>query len=29
MVGGLGTLDELTEVLELKKHGLYDRRWCC
>jgi uncharacterized protein (TIGR00730 family) len=25
MAGGVGTLDELTEVLELKKHGLYDR----
>jgi uncharacterized protein (TIGR00730 family) len=25
MAGGLGTLDEATEVLELKKHGLYDK----
>ncbi len=25
MVGGMGTLDEATEVLELKKHGLYDK----
>jgi uncharacterized protein (TIGR00730 family) len=24
MVGGLGTLDEVTEILELKKHGLHD-----
>jgi uncharacterized protein (TIGR00730 family) len=25
LVGGLGTLDEITEVLELKKHGLHDK----
>ncbi|MEZ0090633.1 TIGR00730 family Rossman fold protein [Streptacidiphilus sp. EB129] len=25
LVGGLGTLDEATEVLELKKHGLHDK----
>jgi uncharacterized protein (TIGR00730 family) len=25
LVGGLGTLDEVTEVLELKKHGLHDK----
>jgi uncharacterized protein (TIGR00730 family) len=25
MAGGLGTLDEATEVLELKKHGLFDK----
>ncbi|WP_405588283.1 TIGR00730 family Rossman fold protein [Streptomyces sp. NBC_01190] len=25
MVGGLGTLDEATEILELKKHGLHDK----
>ncbi len=25
MAGGLGTLDEVTEVLELKKHGLHDK----
>jgi uncharacterized protein (TIGR00730 family) len=25
MAGGLGTLDEATEVLELKKHGLHDK----
>ncbi len=25
MPGGVGTLDEVTEVLELKKHGLYDK----
>ncbi|MEK2493767.1 TIGR00730 family Rossman fold protein [Kitasatospora purpeofusca] len=25
LVGGLGTLDEVTEVLELKKHGLFDK----
>ncbi|MFE0629226.1 TIGR00730 family Rossman fold protein [Streptomyces sp. NPDC058864] len=25
MPGGSGTLDELTEVLELRKHGLYDK----
>ncbi|MFD7439250.1 TIGR00730 family Rossman fold protein [Streptomyces sp. NPDC059861] len=25
LAGGLGTLDELTEVLELRKHGLHDK----
>lgn len=25
LVGGLGTLDEVTEVLELKKHNLHDK----
>lgn len=25
MVGGLGTLDEATEILELRKHGLLDK----
>jgi predicted Rossmann-fold nucleotide-binding protein len=25
MPGGVGTLDEATEVLELRKHGLYDK----
>jgi uncharacterized protein (TIGR00730 family) len=25
MLGGVGTLDEATEVLELRKHGLYDK----
>jgi uncharacterized protein (TIGR00730 family) len=25
MVGGLGTLDEATEILELRKHGLHDK----
>lgn len=25
LVGGLGTLDEVTEVLELKKHGLHGK----
>ncbi|GHJ42958.1 cytokinin riboside 5'-monophosphate phosphoribohydrolase [Catellatospora sp. TT07R-123] len=25
MVGGMGTLDEATEVLELRKHGRYDK----
>jgi uncharacterized protein (TIGR00730 family) len=25
LVGGLGTLDEVTEVLELKKHGRHDK----
>jgi uncharacterized protein (TIGR00730 family) len=25
MAGGLGTLDEVTEILELRKHGLYDK----
>lgn len=25
MAGGVGTLDEATEVLELRKHGLYDK----
>ncbi|MFF7987147.1 TIGR00730 family Rossman fold protein [Streptomyces sp. NPDC007901] len=25
MVGGMGTLDEATEILELKKHGLHDK----
>ncbi|GAB7071295.1 TIGR00730 family Rossman fold protein [Mycobacterium hodleri] len=25
MVGGLGTLDEATEVLELRKHGFHDK----
>jgi uncharacterized protein (TIGR00730 family) len=25
MVGGLGTLDEATEILELKKHGLHTK----
>ncbi|MBP2066219.1 LOG family protein [Streptomyces iranensis] len=24
MPGGVGMLDEVTEVLELRKHGLYD-----
>jgi hypothetical protein len=26
MAGGLGTLDEATEILELRKHGLHDKR---
>jgi uncharacterized protein (TIGR00730 family) len=26
MVGGLGTLDEATEILELRKHGLHQKR---
>jgi uncharacterized protein (TIGR00730 family) len=26
MVGGLGTLDEATEILELRKHGLHNKR---
>jgi uncharacterized protein (TIGR00730 family) len=26
MVGGLGTLDEATEILELRKHGLHDKK---
>lgn len=25
LVGGLGTLDEATEILELRKHGLHDK----
>ncbi|MFD8707020.1 TIGR00730 family Rossman fold protein [Kitasatospora sp. NPDC059648] len=25
LVGGLGTLDEVTEVLELKKHGMFEK----
>jgi uncharacterized protein (TIGR00730 family) len=25
MAGGMGTLDEVTEILELKKHGLHDK----
>ncbi len=25
MVGGTGTLDEATEILELKKHGMHDK----
>ncbi|MFE2350967.1 LOG family protein [Kitasatospora cineracea] len=25
LVGGVGTLDEITEVLELKKHGMHDK----
>ncbi|HET7666553.1 MAG TPA: TIGR00730 family Rossman fold protein [Mycobacterium sp.] len=25
LAGGLGTLDEVTEILELKKHGLHDK----
>ena len=25
MAGGLGTLDEATEILELRKHGLHDK----
>jgi predicted Rossmann-fold nucleotide-binding protein len=25
LAGGLGTLDEATEVLELRKHGLHDK----
>lgn len=25
MAGGLGTLDEATEILELKKHGMHDK----
>jgi uncharacterized protein (TIGR00730 family) len=25
MVGGLGTLDEATDILELRKHGLHDK----
>ncbi|MFJ1755880.1 TIGR00730 family Rossman fold protein [Kitasatospora sp. NPDC088134] len=25
LAGGLGTLDEVTEVLELKKHGMHDK----
>ncbi|MFE2726096.1 TIGR00730 family Rossman fold protein [Kitasatospora sp. NPDC059327] len=25
LVGGLGTMDEVTEVLELKKHGILDK----
>ncbi|MBV2151873.1 TIGR00730 family Rossman fold protein [Kitasatospora sp. SUK 42] len=25
LVGGLGTMDEVTEVLELKKHGMFDK----
>ena len=25
MAGGLGTLDEVTEILELRKHGLHDK----
>lgn len=26
MVGGIGTLDEATEILELKKHGLHNKQ---
>lgn len=26
MTGGLGTLDEATEILELRKHGMHDKR---
>jgi predicted Rossmann-fold nucleotide-binding protein len=29
MAGGLGTLDDPTEILELGKHRLHDSRWCC
>jgi hypothetical protein len=29
MPGGVRTLDEATEVLELRKHGLYDEPVCC
>ena len=29
MVGGTGTLDEATEILELKKHGHTTSRSCC
>lgn len=25
MVGGLGTLDEITDILELKKHGIHNK----
>ena len=25
LVGGLGTMDEVTEVVELKKHGMFDK----
>ncbi|WP_043468819.1 TIGR00730 family Rossman fold protein [Kitasatospora sp. MBT66] len=25
LVGGLGTMDEVTEVLELKKHGMFEK----
>lgn len=25
LVGGIGTLDEITEMIELKKHGLHDK----
>ena len=25
MAGGLGTLDEATEILELRKHGMHDK----
>ena len=28
MVGGIGTLDEATELLELKKHGVHNKPVC-